>query len=87
MSSISFSLMYLWNEVSQVEHNMLSDGVGADAVTPLCMAEILTGGRDRSVAMLTKGESRYVLPFATFGLELRYVPAHVDSHASPVVRQ
>ena len=38
MSSISFSLMYLWNEVSQMEHDMLSDGIGADVVAPSCMA-------------------------------------------------
>jgi hypothetical protein len=39
MSSISFSLMYLWNEVSQMEHGMLSDGIGADVVAPSCMAK------------------------------------------------
>jgi hypothetical protein len=30
---------------------------------------------------------RYVLPFATFGLELRNIAAHVDGHAAPVARQ
>jgi hypothetical protein len=47
MSSISFSLMYLWNEVSQMEHGMLSDGIGADVVAPSCMARVF----DRSLVV------------------------------------